>query len=246
MPHLPPDPAAADPGPPAHQRQFADRSVDRRQVLAALVGGVALAGCSRSGGHESDSPSARPGASVAGTAESATPRSPAPTGAPDAGGPQRGDGPDSANTVMTSALAAEAALLAAYDATLHRHPSLARTLRPVRAEHAAHLAALRRATTPAGDRAGAGPAGAGEKGGVAGPTTGAGGKAGPALPGARATRRPAVPPNPAAAVAALAGAERSAAAARVADCVAAPRELAPLLASIGASEAAHLPALRTP
>lgn len=49
--------------------------------------------------------------------------------------------------------------------------------------------------------------------------------------------------NPAAALRSLVAAERAAAAARVADCLAASPRLAPLLASIGASEAAHASAL---
>lgn len=50
-------------------------------------------------------------------------------------------------------------------------------------------------------------------------------------------------PDPTGALRSLLAAERSAAAARVADCLTASSRLAPLLASIGASEAAHAAAL---
>lgn len=59
----------------------------------------------------------------------------------------------------------------------------------------------------------------------------------------------AAPADAAAAVRSLAATERAAAAARIADCLAASSRLAPLIASIGASEAAHasaLAALRPP
>lgn len=54
---------------------------------------------------------------------------------------------------------------------------------------------------------------------------------------------PAAPADPTAAVRSLVATERAAAAARIADCLAASSRLAPLLASIGASEAAHAAAL---
>lgn len=69
-----------------------------------------------------------------------------------------------------------------------------------------------------------------------------------ALPGDRRSGSPmalqqAMTPDPAAALRSLVAAERAAAAARIADCLAASPRLAPLLASLGASEAAHASAL---
>lgn len=110
----------------------------------------------------------------------------------------------------------EQALLAAYDATLRAHPKLADRLRPVRADHAAHAAALRRLLTPAGGR----------RRTSASPT--------PPAP----TVSP-VPADPAAALAALRTAEQSAYAARTRACLAAATDRAALLGSIAASEASH-------
>ena len=56
---------------------------------------------------------------------------------------------------------------------------------------------------------------------------------------ASATASPAVPASARTAMRALVAAERAAAAARLVDCLAASPQLAPLVASIGASEAAH-------
>lgn len=69
-----------------------------------------------------------------------------------------------------------------------------------------------------------------------------------ALPAARSRGRPsppavAVPADGAAALRALVAAERTAAGARATECLTASTRLAPLLASIGASEAAHAVAL---
>ena len=110
----------------------------------------------------------------------------------------------------------ERVLLAAYDATLRAHPTLANRLRPVRADHAAHVTALRRLLTPAG----------GHRRTSASPT--------PPAP----TAAP-VPADPAAALAALRTAEQSAYAARTRSCLAAATDRAALLGSIAASEASH-------
>lgn len=107
---------------------------------------------------------------------------------------------DRDRAVRARAVAAERALLAAYDAVLATHPDPGGRLARVRAEHAAHLAAL-------------------------------GGTAHLAALGAGASHPPA--PD-------LLSLERRAAADRVTDCLAvADPELARLLASVAACEAAH-------
>lgn len=106
-----------------------------------------------------------------------------------------------------------AALLARYDATLAAHPGLGERLRPLRAEVARHAAAFGPAPS-AQPRAGA-----------------------PAAPSAPAS--PAVPPDEKQARTDLAAAERRTADARAAALVAAPPELARLLASVAAAGAAH-------
>jgi hypothetical protein len=112
-------------------------------------------------------------------------------------------------------LADEDHLIAMYDAAMAAAPALARSLRRLRRDHAAHRTALLAAGARA---AGAAP--------IPTPTAAA-----PAR-GAVATLR------------ALSAAERAAAAARTAACLAAPRSLAPLFGSIAASEAAHAVAIR--
>ncbi len=133
------------------------------------------------------------GACVTGCSRRAAP-TPAPAADPDA-------------TLLGRLADAERALLARYAATVRRHPALGPRLRPLAAEHEAHLGALsvelRR------------PASAST----------------PAVPG--------VPRTVAGALAALAGAERSAAQERIEMTIACSRERAPLLASMGAAEAAH-------
>ncbi|MBW8803109.1 MAG: hypothetical protein JF587_04510 [Catenulisporales bacterium] len=112
------------------------------------------------------------------------------------------------------ALAAEAELLARYDAALAL-PSIAADsalkakLASIRAEHAAHAAAIR-------DGYAASPAPA------ASPS--------PSFPG---------PPDPKSTIAALAKAEQDAASARTADILAAEGTTAMLLASVSASESGH-------
>lgn len=121
--------------------------------------------------------------------------------------------------VAASVRADEESLIAAYDATLLRFPALASRLQTLREQHTEHLTALR-----------------GGFGRSAGPSVGGSPSVGPT---ATADLGPAVPADASSAVRALLAAERAAAAARVADCLAASPQLAPLLASIGASEAAH-------
>lgn len=121
--------------------------------------------------------------------------------------------PDPDVGLAASIRADELGLIAAYDAAIRGFPALAPTLAPVREQHRQHLAALAPPAAP--DQRSSAPL---------------------ALP-------PATTPDPAAALRSLVAAERAAAAARVADCLAASPRLAPLLASIGASEAAHASAL---
>ena len=114
-------------------------------------------------------------------------------------------------------LTAERRLLGSYQATIARHPTLAKRLAPLRADHSAHVTALEQAL------------------GIA-PT---------ATPTASASPTPQVtdlPPVPAAAPAALVAlrnAERAAAAERAAGCLIATDAAAPLLASIAACESSH-------
>lgn len=119
---------------------------------------------------------------------------------------------DSDTLLRRRAAAAEMRLLAGYDAALRRHPCLRATLSPLRAEHAAHLSALRGAGTPSAP-----------------------------APSARAsTSARSAQASAPSAVRGLVAAERAAARARARDCLGASPQLAGLLASIGASEASHL------
>ncbi|MFH9423554.1 hypothetical protein [Streptomyces sp. NPDC017529] len=117
-----------------------------------------------------------------------------------------------------------AALLARYDATLAAHPGLGERLRPLRAEVARHAAAFGPAPSAPAPSASVSPS--------AQPRAGA-----PAAPSARTS--PAVPPDEKQARTDLAAAERRTADARAAALVAAPPELARLLASVAAAGAAH-------
>ncbi|GAA0631995.1 hypothetical protein GCM10009547_39750 [Sporichthya brevicatena] len=133
-------------------------------------------------------------------------------------GPDAGRAPDPDLDLLARTIADKQNLLAAYAATTTRHPGLAARLDPMRADHAAHLAALTsfRSDVPVPEASAS------------------------AVPTA-----PAVPADPQRAVTALASAEHSAAGRRVGQCEAArDRQLARLIASIGGSEAAHTAVLR--
>lgn len=152
-----------------------------------------------------------------------------------------GDGGDAASTspspgapddpdlaLRRQVWADEAALLAAYDATLDAHPDLADRLAPLRAQHLAHRDATG-VSGPSGANGGAAASGGSSAGG--GTATGGGSDA-------------AVPSSRRAAVAALAALERKAAGARTDACGrAASGELARVLALVSASEASHAAAL---
>lgn len=122
---------------------------------------------------------------------------------------------DPDDALREAAAGRERALLAAYDATLTAHPSLAVRLTPLRAHHAEHLAAL---TGPLPSSASP--------------------SVSPSAPPATAA-----PATPAAALQSLAAAERAAGAAHAQDCLAASRPLAAVLASLSASELSHPVAL---
>ena len=124
-------------------------------------------------------------------------------------------------SVATDAIAVEQQLIAHYGAVLAAVPGLAATLRPLLDQHHDHLALLRaRLIVPHG---------------------------GQPLPSPRATARgrAPVPGTTAAALGYLRDAEDAAAAALLAHLAAAPPSLAPLLASISASEATHALVLGT-
>jgi len=131
---------------------------------------------------------------------------------------------------LLAELADERRLVAAYDATVARYPALRGRLAAVRADHAAHAAALVTALGPAAPTPDATAAGS------AAPTAGA-----TATPAATATPgATAVPGTATAALAALRAAERAAASARGTVALTAPADRARLLAGISACESSHL------
>jgi len=142
--------------------------------------------------------------------------------------------PDPDLALIAAAVARERLLLAAYDAVLATTPALAAQLGPLRADHLVHLAAL----------------GASPKPPLAAPGTHSLASSGAPVPGAPAARAP-HPHVPAArgakgarTAAELPGLERRAAAAHAAAAVTCSRRLAPVLASLAASESSHEVVLR--
>jgi hypothetical protein len=125
---------------------------------------------------------------------------------------------DPDDALRAAAAERERALLREYDAVLASRPGLAPRLVPVRGHHAEHLEALLGPPPTASPEPSASPT---------------------------ADVPPAVPPpaDDAAALARLAAAERAAGDAHAADCLAASRRLAPVLASLSASELSHPVAL---
>jgi len=130
--------------------------------------------------------------------------------------------PSPAPDVVTlrEAIAAEQLMITHYSAVLHdagAAGSLAAALDPLLAEHRAHLVQLRsRLIVPSG---------------------------GPAAPRTRPTPAATVPATPSGGVAFLRTAEQAAATAMLSRLIGAPASLAQLFASIGASEATHVPVL---
>ncbi|MFF6828381.1 hypothetical protein [Streptomyces longwoodensis] len=143
------------------------------------------------------------------------------------------DGGTSSAAEQSRARAARdsAALLERYDAVLAVHPALAVRLAPLRAEVLRHVEAFggTRATAspPAPSSAGTSPSAPSSAGTAPGPASG--------QPSAAA-----VPPDPRAALAGLAAAERTLADARTTQLLAVPGEQARLLASVAAAGAAHV------
>lgn len=139
---------------------------------------------------------------------------------PDTPGAGRGE-PDPDLALLARAIIEKQDLLAAYETTLARHRQLGARLEPLRADHAAHLAALT-------DFRPLDPGAAPEPSASASPTGAA------------------VPTERAAAVQALAAAELAAAGRRIGQCrEARDPQLARLLAALGGSEAAHTTVLRS-
>ncbi|HEY7104354.1 MAG TPA: ferritin-like domain-containing protein [Mycobacteriales bacterium] len=132
---------------------------------------------------------------------------------------------------LLAELTDERRLIAAYDATVARHPALRARLTAVRDEHAAHAAALVTALGPAAPPSPTTPAAS------ASPTVSLSTGVESSGSGSR------VPATPAAAVAALRAAERAAASARGTVALTAPPDRARLLAGISASEASHVAVL---
>jgi hypothetical protein len=119
-------------------------------------------------------------------------------------------------SVLTAAIADEAALIALYAAVLGTHRSLADRLQPLHDHHTRHLEVLRRHYVP-------------------------GTRSGTATPVPRATAT--APDGESRALSVLRSAERKAATARVDDVRRAGPGLAQLLACIGACEAGHAQSL---
>lgn len=139
--------------------------------------------------------------------------------------------PDPDDTLRESAAERERGLLREYDWLLLALPELAARLAPLRAHHAEHLAAL------VGPSAGAPPSAA-----AAAPS----GRPSPSAAAPAPPPSAPAPPPPAdvpAVLARLVAAERAAGAAHARDCLAASRSLAPVLASLSASELSHPVAL---
>ncbi|WP_239341180.1 hypothetical protein [Frankia sp. CiP3] len=116
------------------------------------------------------------------------------------------------DTLRRSAVESEQGLLVAYDRAILAYPSVAATLRVVRAHHAEHVSRLMAATTAA----------------PGGPS-----------PAVTVASTPDVATSAPTTMAALLKLERGAAASLRAQCLAASASLAPLLASIHAAETAH-------
>lgn len=210
---------------PAAREGGATPSLTRRRLLAGLGGVAVSAGavaCTAGGG---------PGPSP--------PTTPTPTRTPD---------PDARR--RTDAVATTYRLVVAYEATIAVHPALATSLRPLLSDHSAHLRAVspEPVTTPSptSPSSGAGSTGAGSPSIETTATeTSATDRAATSSPPA-STAVP-VPPDPAAARAALQALEQvSSDTARDDAVTAVDPALARLLASIAASRAVHAVQLAPP
>lgn len=151
------------------------------------------------------------------------------TGCSEDSGPDRAEHSSAAERLRKRSARDSTTLLARYDATLAAHPGLESRLRPLRSEVARHAEAF------GDERATASPGG----GASDGPAQDAGAPAsGPSPHGARPSGPP-VPGDERAARSALADAERRLADTRTKALIAAPPELARLLASVAAAGAVH-------
>jgi hypothetical protein len=136
----------------------------------------------------------------------------------DSGPPGPGKAPDPDLALLAAVIAEKSDLLGAYEAATTRFPPLNSRLKPLRADHAAHLAALTgfRPGIPTAAPSGSASPSAGPQGGQS------------------------------STVEDLAAAELAAAGRRIGQCrTAADPQLARLLASIGGCEAAHAAVLRS-
>jgi Ferritin-like domain len=140
---------------------------------------------------------------------------------------------------LLAELADERTLIAAYDATMARHPALRPRLSAVRDDHAAHAAALVTALGPAAPPSPAASPSVSPP--TVSPPTGDG-SSGAAPSGTVPSGSP-VPATVGAAVAVLRAAERAAASARGTVALTAPADRARLLAGISACEASHVAVL---
>ncbi|MFE0193829.1 hypothetical protein [Streptomyces sp. NPDC058989] len=143
------------------------------------------------------------------------------TGCAEDDGPDRAEHSSAADRLRERSARDSAALLARYDATLTAHPALEERLRPLRSEVARHARAFTDDDAPSPSAA-------------------------PSRGPAHEVAAPSVPEDEKAARGALAEAERRLADARTKDLLAAPPELARLLASVAASGAAHAYLLTDP
>lgn len=145
--------------------------------------------------------------------------------------------------LLRAATSAEQLMVARYEAAIRvlrgSQGNLPSALLPLLAQHREHLAQLRsRLIVPAaggGGAIGGGDDGGGDDGGRGGATAG---------PTGRGRPGPRLPAAPDQAIAYLQAAERDASARLMRQVLAAPASLAELLASIAASEATHVPALK--
>ncbi|WDT57864.1 hypothetical protein [Streptomyces sp. G7(2002)] len=145
------------------------------------------------------------------------------TGCSEDSGPERAEHSSAAERLRKRSARDSTTLLARYDATLAAHPALESRLRPLRSEVARHAEAFGDDRTSPSD----------------GPARDAGAPAsGPSPHGDRPSGPP-VPQDERAARSALADAERRLADVRTKALLAAPPELARLLASVAAAGAVH-------
>lgn len=151
------------------------------------------------------------------------------TGCSEDSGPDRAEHSSAAERLRKRSARDSTTLLARYDATLAAHPGLESRLRPLRSEVARHAEAF------GDERAAPSPGG----GASDGPAEDAGAPASGSSPRGARPSGPPIPEDERAARSALADAERRLADSRTKALIAAPPELARLLASVAAAGAVH-------